>query len=94
MMEIYWGTPMVLECPQAGTRQKVTTIEEAQYCLQKGWPHAGPARDSALAEVEAAMVCMRPVEVARAAFLHAALTAGYRTSRPEPDSGDVQSRLS
>lgn len=87
MMEIYWGSPMTLESSTAGTQRKVTTIEEAQYCLQHAWPLSDTTRDSALEQVEAAMVCMVSVRDARAAFLSAARAAGFRAQQ----DGDVQS---
>ncbi|MDN3714277.1 DUF982 domain-containing protein [Paracoccus cavernae] len=60
-------------------------MEKVKYWLQKRWPIADEARSSALKQVEAAMDCVAPVEMARRAFVTAAITAGFISNSVEDD---------
>lgn len=77
MIEIQWGAPVALRRPHDVEIEKFSTIEKARYWLYRKWPTADTAQRDALAEIEAAMDCLKPVESARTAFIAAALSAGF-----------------
>lgn len=79
MIEIHWGTPMILILSPTGGTQKIATIEQAYYWLRKKWPVADNKRDLALSQIDAAMHCLTTVYAARKAFLSAAISAGFKT---------------
>ncbi|AZV00357.1 DUF982 domain-containing protein [Paracoccus sulfuroxidans] len=82
MIEINWGQPLSLVMSPAGDVQKFSTIEQVKYWLMKRWPIADEARSTALLQVEAAMDCVVPVDVARHAFVSAARSAGFIPEKP------------
>lgn len=77
MIEIHWGEPLSLVSPK-GDAESFSTFEKARYWLRRKWPVSDTARDRALNDVEAALDCLAPAELARGAFVAAALTAGFR----------------
>ena len=80
MIEVYWGPTMVLTEKETGNQESFGTIEKAHHWLRRKWPVADRASAVALAQVEAAMECMAPVQNARSAFEGAAFTAGFQVS--------------
>ncbi|AHD01713.1 hypothetical protein METH_14300 [Leisingera methylohalidivorans DSM 14336] len=78
MIEISWGTPMTIFLPSEGRTQKITTIEQAHFWLQRAWPVSDRNRNIAIEKIDAVMDCLAPVGTARAAFLSAVDTAGYQ----------------
>lgn len=78
MIEVYWGSPLTFIVSPNGDIKKFTTIEQAYYWLLRKWPVADINRDRALERVDAAMHCLTAVDDARAAFIKAAKTAGFR----------------
>lgn len=81
MIEIHWGHQMTLITPHDGAVIRISTIEKARYWLKSKWPAADAASVLALAKIEAAMDCLIPVEDARRAFLTAATTAGFHSTK-------------
>jgi len=77
LIEINWGTPLSLVSPR-GDEESFSTFEKARYWLRRKWPVSDSAREHALNEVEAALDCLAPADVARVAFVAAAISAGYR----------------
>lgn len=77
MIEVNWGQPLPLVVTAEGDIKNISTIEQAQYWLQRKWPVSGAARLAALQKIEAAMECLESVDVARAAFIVAASEAGF-----------------
>lgn len=83
MIEINWGNPLTYVVSQDGGTKKFTTIEQARYWLRKKWPVQDRDRDHAIALLDAAMLCMAPVGVARKAFVQAARSAGFEPHQAE-----------
>lgn len=81
MIEIHWGEPLSFVISPQGDVQKFSTIEQAQYWLERKWPVADAARHQALRQVEAAMNCLTPVDEARRCFVAAAQSAGFVPAR-------------
>ncbi|WP_083194075.1 DUF982 domain-containing protein [Leisingera sp. JC1] len=73
---------MTIFLPSEGRTRKISTIEQAHFWLQKAWPVSDHNRDVALEKIDAAMDCLTPVCVARAAFVSAVGTAGYQVGFP------------
>lgn len=82
LIEISWGTPMTIFLPFEGRTRKISTIEQAQFWLQRAWPVSDHNRDVALEKIDAAMDCLAPVGAARAAFLSAVGSAGFHADVP------------
>lgn len=82
LIEISWGTPLTIFLPSEGRTRKISTIEQAQFWLQKAWPVSDHNRDVALEKIDAAMDCLAPVGAARAAFLSAVGSAGFHADFP------------
>lgn len=70
---------MTIFLPSEGRTQKISTIEQAHFWLQKAWPDSDRNRNIALEKIDAVMDCLAPVGAARAAFLSAVDTAGFQT---------------
>ncbi|UWQ73945.1 MULTISPECIES: DUF982 domain-containing protein [unclassified Leisingera] len=68
---------MTIFLPSEGRTQKISTIEQAHFWLQKAWPVSDQNRNIALEKIDAVMDCLAPVDAARAAFLSAVDTAGF-----------------
>ncbi|MEY8801773.1 DUF982 domain-containing protein [Leisingera sp. XS_AS12] len=69
---------MTIFLPSEGRTRKISTLEQAHVWLQKAWPVSDKHRDVALEKIDAAMDCLVGVTAARAAFVSAVGTAGYR----------------
>jgi hypothetical protein len=82
LIEISWGTPMTIFLPSEGRTRKISTIEQAQFWLQRAWPVSDHNRDVALEKIDEAMDCLAPVGAARAAFLSAVGSAGFHADFP------------
>ncbi|MBQ4826774.1 DUF982 domain-containing protein [Leisingera sp. HS039] len=70
---------MTIFLPSEGRTQKISTIEQAHFWLQKAWPVSDRNRNIALEKIDAVMDCLAPVGAARAALLSAVDTAGFQT---------------
>ncbi|QDI74921.1 MULTISPECIES: DUF982 domain-containing protein [Leisingera] len=73
---------MTIFLPSEGRTQKITTIEQAHFWLQKAWPVSDRNRDVAIEKIDAVMDCLAPVGAARDAFLSAVNTAGFQADLP------------
>ena len=83
MFEVNWGKPLIIAVTTEGDTKKISTIEHAQYLLSRDWPVDAVARRKALIAIDDAMECMGSVTSARAAFLQAAQSAGFKPA-PAP----------
>lgn len=81
MMEVTWGEAFALTDPRGHNIARVSTIETAHYWLNRRWPVADRARETALTRIEAAMECLGSVDEARRAFFDAARSAGFTPAR-------------
>ena len=79
LIEIHWGEPISLVSPN-GDEQRFSTFEKAGYWLRQKWPVADDASRRALLQVEAAMDCLIPASTARATFVAAARSAGFKVA--------------
>ncbi|WP_095694348.1 DUF982 domain-containing protein [Sinorhizobium sojae] len=80
-----WDEPVILEADERVLR--VQSTRDALLCLKNHWRSAGPARQAAMSDCEAALMGDGSPDAALEAFLEAANEAGFRVSRwPREDA--------